>query len=255
VAKLEEFANLVEALIFASECPLREDKLIEAHRAWASENGDDNKSPQEAVAGAILELNHRYSECESSFRIRKVGGGYQMYTLPEFHRWVSEFLLERRPTKLSPAALETLSIIAYRQPAVKSEIDNIRGVDSEGPLHSLLERGLIKTSGRKEAPGRPYIFRTTPDFLLHFGLNDLSELPPEEELMAVLKASRDSLQPVEQHEEFFEGAVSAEPAGVTLQGGEEAESVESGEREGEDAIGEAPRQEEIYEDKQNSSGQ
>ena len=254
MVKLGEFANIVEALIFASECPLREEKLIEAHGAWASENGDDNRSSQEAVASAILELNHRYSECEGSFRIRKVGGGYQMYTLPEFHRWVSEFLLQRGPTKLSPAALETLSIIAYRQPAVKSEIDNIRGVDSEGPLHSLLERGLIKTSGRKEAPGRPYIFRTTPDFLLHFDLNDLSELPPEEELMAVLKASGDSLGPAEQQGEFFEGAISADSAGVTLEGREEVESVGSEERESEDAIGETPRQEEIDNDRQNSSG-
>jgi segregation and condensation protein B len=253
--KPQEFVRIVEALIFASESPLKDEKLAQAYELWASENNVQETNPQEAVASAILQLNHRYSESGSAFRVRKLGGGYQMYTLPEFHRWISEFLFERRPLKLSPAALETLSIIAYRQPVVKSEIDNIRGVDSEGPLHSLLERGLIKASGRKEAPGRPYLFRTAPDFLLLFGLNALSELPPEEELMAVLRASRDSLQTVEQHEEFFEGAVSAEPAGVTLQGGEEVEKVGSEEREGEGAVGEAPRQEEIYKDKQDSSGQ
>jgi len=178
-----------------------------------------------------------------------------MYTLPEFHRWISEFLLERRPTRLSPAALETLSIIAYRQPVVKSEIDNIRGVDSEGPLHSLLERGLIKTSGRKEAPGRPYIFRTTPDFLLHFGLNDLSELPREEELRSVLKTSGDSPRTIDQHEAFLEGATSSEPAELPPEQRQKISKVDSGEKEVEDSMGGAPQEEQMCDDKQDLLGQ
>jgi segregation and condensation protein B len=244
--KSEEFVRIVEALIFASESPLKQEKLVQAYELWASENDDQKTNPQEAVASAILQLNHRYSESGSSFRVRRLVGGYQMYTLPEFHRWISEFLFERRPLKLSVAALETLSIIAYRQPVVKSDIDNIRGVDSEGPLHSLLERGLIKASGRKEAPGRPYLFHTAPDFLLHFGLNALSELPPEEELMAVLKTSRDSLGAVRQHKEFFEEAVSAESTAASFQEAEGTKDVDSGAGEAEGAVEETIRQEDLY---------
>jgi segregation and condensation protein B len=253
--ELNGFVTVVEALIFASQTPLREESLEEVFRTWASENGGEERDSRRAVADAVLELNHRYAESGSSFRVRKVSGGYKMYTLPEFHRWVTGFLLERRSARLSPAALETLSIIAYRQPVVKSQIDNIRGVDSEGPLHSLLERGLIKTSGRKEAPGRPYIFRTTPEFLAYFGLNDLSELPPEEELMAALRGPRESIGTVEDQQGFFQEATSVEPAEVSAEQAHIAERVDSSEVEAEASPSEPEQPKEIGTGDQSSAAQ
>lgn len=116
-----------------------------------------------------------------------------MYTLPDFAPWIKALFSHNRRERLSHQALEVLSIVAYKQPIVKSEIDRLRGVNSEGPLFTLLDRKLITIVGRKPAPGRPLLYGTTQEFLTHFGLNDLDDLPRMEELEMILKEKKPPL--------------------------------------------------------------
>ena len=141
----------------------------------------------DGIEQAINSLNEKYQTGEHCFAIKRIARGYQMYTLPEFAPWIKALFSHTRRERLSFPALEVLSIIAYKQPIVKSEIDRFRGVNSEGPVFTLLDRKLITIVGRKPAPGRPLLYGTTQEFLTHFGLNDLDDLPKMEELEAILK--------------------------------------------------------------------
>jgi segregation and condensation protein B len=132
-----------------------------------------------AVDAAIHELRLEYAE--RGLQIVRIAGGYQMCTRPEYSEYVSALLTPAR-TRLSRAALETAAIVAYRQPITQPEIDAIRGVDSGGVVRTLTEKNLVKQIGRRETPGRPMLYSTTEEFLNHFGLNDLSELPELEDL-------------------------------------------------------------------------
>jgi len=170
----------VEALLFASDTPLPLNKL----KAVLGE------LPVEKIKSIIQELNRKYKENNQSFAIREIAGGYQMYTRPEYASWINQLYALRRAQRLSQAALETLSVIAYRQPVVKSTIDHIRGVDSGGVLHTLLERKLITISGREDSVGRPLIYGTTKEFLVYFGLKDLKDLPKIEELESLIRAKK-----------------------------------------------------------------
>ncbi|MGQ9525922.1 MAG: SMC-Scp complex subunit ScpB [Armatimonadota bacterium] len=160
----------VEALLFASPDPVSLERLayalgVEEHSAYE----------------AVTELRTRYGHERRGLTIVKVADGYQMCTHPDFAPHVSR-LLEAAPARLSRAALETLSIIAYRQPITLPEIEAIRGVDSAGVVRTLLDRGLIEEAGRKDTVGRPVLYVTTKEFLVYFGLNDLSELPGLDQL-------------------------------------------------------------------------
>jgi segregation and condensation protein B len=135
------------------------------------------------VVELALELKTLYDEEGRGLQIREVAGGYQMCTRPQFANYVEAFLQPELPA-LSMAALETLAIIAYRQPVTRAEIENIRGVKVDGVLNTLLSRGLVQEAGRKDAPGRPILYATTPRFLEFLGLKDLSELPPLDEAAA-----------------------------------------------------------------------
>ena len=130
-----------------------------------------------SVREVLDELEREYREGERSFGIRQVAGGFQIYTNPAYADWIKKLFGPRREAKLSVPALETLAIIAYRQPITRTEIEFIRGVNAEGVLSTLLERGLIRTMGRKDVVGRPIIYGTTRYFLKNFGLNSLDELP------------------------------------------------------------------------------
>ncbi len=118
-----------------------------------------------------------YRSAEGGFLIAEVANGYQMVTNPHFASWVRKLKGSQASGKLSLAALETLAIIAYKQPIIKAEIEQVRGVSSDGVLKTLLDRRLVKIMGKKEAPGKPLLYGTTKEFLQHFGLKDLSELP------------------------------------------------------------------------------
>lgn len=177
-----DLERIVEALLFACDQPLPLNRLAEL-------TGAD----QEQIRTAIATLNQAYVDTNRAFRITRVAHGYQLYTLPEYADWIRKLYQHQRVQRLSPAALEVLAIIAYRQPVTKPEIENLRGVDCSAPLLTLLERGLIVTAGRAHRPGNPFLYRTTREFLRYFGLDSLDELPSLEDLGAFL-ADRETPQ-------------------------------------------------------------
>jgi len=186
---------IIEALLFASDKPLSRERIQAVIKDITTEQID----------AAINSLNEKYQNGGHSFAVKRIARGYQMYSLPDFAPWIKALFTHARRERLSFPALEVLSIIAYKQPIVKSEINRFRGVNSEGPLFTLLDRKLITIVGRKPAPGRHLLYGTTPEFLTHFGLNDLDDLPKMEELEAMLKrkeASTFSLELAENEEKF-----------------------------------------------------
>jgi segregation and condensation protein B len=166
---------IIEALVFASPEPLTPKMLF---KLLADE-------PKEDVTAAIAALKDDYAE-RGGLHLTEVAGGYQITTRPEFHEWVRRLFHERTTQKLSVQALETLAVIAYKQPIAAAEIGEIRGVNTSGVLTTLLERHLIKIVGRKNVIGRPFLYGTTKEFLIRFGLNDLNDLPKVEDMAHAL---------------------------------------------------------------------
>ena len=165
-----EMKSVLEVLLFSSSTPLSPKKLREILEIDTSQ-----------LDKAIDELKKEYEKGGRSFSLRKVAGGYQFYTLPQFSPWIKK-LKKEKPITLSRPALETLAIIAYRQPVTRQEIEEVRGVEVKEILRNLLAKNLIQCKGRKESMGNPFLYGTTSIFLKHFGLNSLSELPKIEEL-------------------------------------------------------------------------
>jgi segregation and condensation protein B len=162
--------DVVEALLFASDAPLEAERIREV---LDLENA--------AAARALVdELKARYEEQNRALSVAEVGGGYRMVTRPELAPWLVRLTRARTRVRLSRASLEALAIVAYKQPVSRPEIDAVRGVNSEGVLDSLMERRLVRIAGRKEAPGRPFLYETTREFLIAFGLRDLADLPKVE---------------------------------------------------------------------------
>lgn len=159
--------SLLEALLFVSGEPITIDVLKKV-----------TNMPEIDIRNYMYELISDYRERNSPIMIAEIADGYQMITKPEYSVYIKRLKNINQSNKLSQPALETLSIIAYKQPITKLEIDHIRGVNSDGAIKSLLEKRLIKIVGKKESPGRPFLYGTTKEFLLYFGLKNLSELPP-----------------------------------------------------------------------------
>jgi segregation and condensation protein B len=172
----DEIRAVLEALIFASPQPL-------TPREIGTVLGG---VPKESWQAAITEMRADYARDGRGLQLVEVAGGYQITTRPEYNDWVRELLDPRTPTRLSIQALETLAVIAYKQPVTLPEIIDLRGVKSGGVIKTLLEKRLIRITGRKEVVGRPMLYGTTKEFLLHFGLKDLAELPKIEEFAEVL---------------------------------------------------------------------
>lgn len=164
--------QIIEALLFASEKPITSDQIREVL---------DNSLTPGAIRSLLNELNAEYLNTNRAFNIIEIAGGFQLATNPEYAPWLKKMFHRVKEDKLSRPSLETLAIIAYKQPISRVEIEQIRGVDSEGVLKTLLEKGLIKIMGRKDAPGRPLIYGTTKEFLQYFGLNSISQLPELEQ--------------------------------------------------------------------------
>lgn len=162
--------SIVEALIFVADEPLTVKVLAEVL-----------EEDRETIEAAVEGLKEEYDERESGLQLREIAGGWQISTRTEFHEEVRKFLKTRPNAKLSLAALETLAVIAYKQPVTVPEILEIRGVQSASAIKTLLEKRLIITKGHKEAVGRPMMYGTSRDFLIQFGLKDLSELPSIED--------------------------------------------------------------------------
>lgn len=171
----EDLTPIVEALIFASPDPLSRKALYQLL----------DSEPREDVDAALALLATDY-ESRRGLQLVEVAGGYQIVTRPELHEWVRRLFHDRKSQKLSVQALETLAVIAYRQPITAPEITEVRGVNTSGVLGTLLERKLIRIAGRKAVVGRPFMYSTTRDFLDKFGLRDLSDLPPVEDIADVL---------------------------------------------------------------------
>ena len=178
-------SRIVEALLFASEAPLAPADLARA----------DEALDEERVEAAIAELRAEYDREARAFTVVEVGGGYQLLTRPEFAPVLERFDTVPGVHRLSGPALETLAIIAYRQPVGRAEVEDIRGVGAGGVLKTLVERGMVEAVGRGEGLGRPLLYGTTALFLRHFGFRSLDDLPRSEELPVVL-ARRE--QPKEQ---------------------------------------------------------
>lgn len=175
--------QIVEAIIFASSKPVSAEDLIHVLM-----NTDSNAILEvDDLRTIINHLNDDYQTQGRAFRIQKTGGGYTFYTLTDFHKWLQHIQHENLSRKITQSALETLAIIAYKQPITKPVIDAIRGVDSGYMAKQLLEKGLIEVSGRADSPGRPLLYRTTNVFLKHFNLNALNELPKPREIDEILK--------------------------------------------------------------------
>ena len=168
---MSELKSIVEALIFASPEPLTVKTLTKLL----------DTEPKEDIVAAIEELKAEYQR-QGGLTLVEVAGGYQIVTRAELHEWVRRLFHERSSNKLSAASLETLSVIAYKQPVTAAEIGEIRSVNTSGVLSTLLERHLIKIVGRKDVVGRPFLYGTTKEFLLRFGLNDLNDLPKIEDM-------------------------------------------------------------------------
>jgi len=173
--------TIIEALIFISLEPLSNDKI----------KGILQEFPPEDVDNALRELTTDYNSPGRGIKIIEVAGGYLFSTQPELDSWIRLLLHSNRKSKLSPAALETLSTIAYNQPITLAEISSVRGVDASHALKTLLQKKLIKIVGRKKAPGKPLLYRTSSKFLRYFGLNSLEELPSAEEISKMLEEEDD----------------------------------------------------------------
>ena len=158
--------KIIEALLFVSEKPLTMEELKQAL----------DGSEDETIKKAIEELRAEYAEYERSFTVTELAGGYQIVTKPEFAPWIGK-LFRKDQTRLSSPSMETLAIIAYKQPITRGEIEKVRGVNVEGVLKTLVDKNLIKIRGRKDAPGRPITYGTTEEFLKRFGLGGLERLP------------------------------------------------------------------------------
>ena len=197
-----ELKAILEALIFASPDPMTPKAMCKLL----------DTEPNEDVIAALAELKHDY-ERPGGLQLVEVAGGYQIVTRSDLHEWVRRLFHERTTQKLTVQALETLAVIAYRQPITAAEITDVRGVNTSGVLNTLLERHLIKIVGRKPVVGRPFLYATTKDFLIRFGLNDLTDLPRVEDMAEALgleapilteRTPSEEMLPLEEPEEEME---------------------------------------------------
>jgi len=179
-------ARVIEALLFSAHKPLSTKEIVDLLRNAGAEddfspNEFANAKPAE-VAAALEQLKVEYIQNAHGFQLVEKAGGWQLTSDPKYAQWVRGLFPAPKPARLSSPALETLAIIAYRQPITRADVEAVRGVTIDGVLQTLMERGLVKISGRAEIPGRPLLYETTEFFLDHFGLRNLEELPNVVEL-------------------------------------------------------------------------
>jgi segregation and condensation protein B len=181
----------LEAIIYAAETPITLEQMVELVKESVTAAGAANEAEAKSrVRSRLEELVAEYGGPDHGIEIRQVAGGYRMSTKPEQHEVVRAFAKSLKPPiRLSLPALETLAVIAYKQPVTVPEISDIRGVDSGGVISTLLDRKLITTAGRKQVIGRPILYKTTKEFLMRFGLKDVSELPSMEEFEKLVAES------------------------------------------------------------------
>ena len=178
--------QVIEALLFSAQKPLTSRELTAAIKGAGAEDeltpNEFAKTSEAEVAAALEQLKLDYVGQERAFQLLEKAEGWQLASDPQYARWVRQLFPAAKPARLSPPALETLAIIAYRQPITRADVEAVRGVAIESVLQTLMERGLVKIAGRAEVPGRPLLYETTQFFLDHFGLRNLDELPNAVEL-------------------------------------------------------------------------
>jgi segregation and condensation protein B len=181
----------LEAIIYATETPITLEQMVALVKSSVLADGAaDDAEVKSRVRATLQELVGQYDSADHGIEIREVAGGYRMSTKPEQHEVVRSFAKSLKPpVRLSLPALETLAVIAYKQPVTVPEINDIRGVDSGGVIGTLLDRKLISTAGRKQVIGRPILYKTTKEFLMRFGLKDVNELPSMEEFEKLVAES------------------------------------------------------------------
>lgn len=171
-----ELKSAIEAIVFAAGGPVELSDLADVF----------SEASKEEISERLEEIRQQFNEGAGGFRLEQTGGGFRFVTSPELDPYLRKFFARKSEGRLSMAALETLAIVAYRQPVTAPEVSDIRSVNSAGVLRTLLERKLIRIAGRKNVVGSPFLYRTTREFLTHFGLNDLEDLPKLEEFAEVL---------------------------------------------------------------------
>ncbi len=184
--EISDLKKVIESLLFVSDKPL----LIREIRAVVKEELPENVKLEDIMQ----ELQQEYVQLNRAYELKFVADGWTFATKPEYSSWIKKLLKEKTILKLSPSAMEVLAIIAYKQPITRAEIDNVRGVDSGGVIDTLTDRKFIKIVGRKETLGRPLLYGTTQEFLRHFGLSHLSELPVIEVAKDVLPDQKENIQ-------------------------------------------------------------
>jgi segregation and condensation protein B len=229
----------LEAIIYAAETPITLEQMTGLVKdSVTAEGASDDAEIKSRVRSCLVELVGEYGSPDHGIEIREVAGGYRMSTKPEQHEVVRAFAKSLKPPiRLSLPALETLAVIAYKQPVTVPEINDIRGVDSGGVIGTLLDRKLITTGGRKQVIGRPILYKTTKEFLMRFGLKDVNELPSMEEFEKLVAESFQAelipaesatgeapAAPVQEANPptESESAVQAEPSGETVHEAEKA---------------------------------
>ncbi|GHT05997.1 segregation and condensation protein B [Endomicrobiia bacterium] len=185
--EISEVRQILEALLFVSERPLSLRELKELIKT--------DYADMDNIENILNELKEKYANLNKPYEIKFVADGWTFATKPQYSLWIKKLFREKSVLKLSPAALETLAIIAYKQPITRAEIDEIRGIESSGVIDTLLDRKLVKVAGRKEALGKPLLYDTTQDFLKHFGLAHLSELPLIEDMPKDVQQSDNEPEP------------------------------------------------------------
>ena len=213
---MDDIKNIIESLLFVAEEPLTIDRLKKIITDAQSQE----------LRGALEELATDYETRQGGFYLNHVAGGYQIRTRPEYKEWIKR-MLQPKPLRLSKAALETLAIIAYKQPVIRSDVEHIRGVDCGGVLRVLLERKFIRVLGRKEIPGRPLIYATTKRFLEVFDLKNLKDLPTPKEIEEFGSALAEEMDETDRDEQATE--ISSEDTEETVASSIPAESEIPGE--------------------------
>lgn len=229
-----QLIHIIEALVFAAPEPVTSAELAKAVRRAAADHDFPEAREWEGISQRKVEtllarLGEELAAADRPFALQEGASGWRFVTRPEYADWIRALLPEMRPERLSAAALETLALIAYRQPITKADIEAVRGVSVDGQIQKLIDRGLIRVGGRADLPGRPMLYETTGEFMEHFGVKDLDELPNAEELRKVeLPAAEAAAEPEE------EAAAAEESAG----GANDEVAGESAENEGDEGLDE-----------------
>jgi segregation and condensation protein B len=210
-------SQVVEALLFSAQKPLSARELVKAIKGAGEADdllpNEFSRTTDAQVAAALEQLKIEYIEQGRAFQFVEKADGWQLVSDPAYAPWVRQLFPATKPARLTPPSLETLAIVAYRQPITRADVEAVRGVAVDGVLQSLMERGLVKIAGRAEVPGRPLLYETTQFFLEHFGLRDLDELPNAEELKRRHFPSAASTNPAVSAESPTPSA-APEPSGV-----------------------------------------